>query len=637
MSAMTAKRLLLVAIALALISCIGASALQTSFGKVDIIEFSIPTDDGKWLAGSVFKPAAASAENKVPLLITGHGYLNNNEMQDSTAIELSRRGVAVMAMDSYFHGQSSSSNLPVVDSCISETTGMIALVEFAHNNLNYIDKSRIGVMGHSMGGMNVWFTLAYYGAQYNAAIAVAMQPDSDGGAEITEREQAAADSVNKVSAGLTSGNVRLSSEKMFANIHANFAINYSKFDEGNYDLTRGNGDLSGDSYEALSAVNSALPADEKVSSVEIGKLYGNAADKSLRVVYNPNHTHQLQHFSKVSTADNIEFFTEAFSLDTNLDKNDQVWLAKEFFNLVGLVACFMAIVPMAVLFLETGTFSSLKSPVPDVMFSLDSAGQKALFWGGWVLSWVISWLSFMPVSRLDTKLFPSTAAMGLARWFPQQATNMILLWAVFNGIVGLLLFWASRRFVGRRRGVGVDELGIRTNLSEIVKTAGLSLSVFAGFYAFLFFAKYLFNTDYRIWFLAVTDFRADKLLVALQYIPLFFVFFAANATLTNSVNRVGGQREWLNLLVCGLGNVLGIVLVNAQQYITLFTTGNALFGATRLYPMVALPLIPLLFAAAYINRALFKATGKVWLGAMVNCLIIVMVSVANTATLLPLK
>ena len=49
--------------------------------------------------------------------------------------------------------------------------------------------------------------------------------------------------------------------------------------------------------------------------------------------------------------------------------------------------------------------------------------------------------------------------------------------------------------------------------------------------------------------------------------------------------------------------------------------------------MVALPLIVLLFVAAYINRSLYKATGKVWLGAMVNTLIMLMIGVANTATL----
>ena len=43
----------------------------------------------------------------------------------------------------------------------------------------------------------------------------------------------------------------------------------------------------GDCYESLAAVNSGLAEGEKVSAVEPGRLYGDAAAKTLRVVYNP--------------------------------------------------------------------------------------------------------------------------------------------------------------------------------------------------------------------------------------------------------------------------------------------------------------------------------------------------------------
>ena len=110
LSTKTAVRLLCVAIVLVLVSCIGASALQTDFGRVQITKFTIPTDNGKWVSGNLFRPVSASADDPVPLVITSHGYLNNNQMQDITAIELSRRANAVMAMDAYYHGDSSSSN-----------------------------------------------------------------------------------------------------------------------------------------------------------------------------------------------------------------------------------------------------------------------------------------------------------------------------------------------------------------------------------------------------------------------------------------------------------------------------------------------------------------------------------------------
>lgn len=75
-----ASKILSICLILILISCIGASLLQTDFGKVEVTEFSIPTDNGKWISGTLFRPKVASAENKVPLVITSHGYLNNNEI-----------------------------------------------------------------------------------------------------------------------------------------------------------------------------------------------------------------------------------------------------------------------------------------------------------------------------------------------------------------------------------------------------------------------------------------------------------------------------------------------------------------------------------------------------------------------------
>lgn len=635
LSVKTAVRVLCICLACILLSCIGASALQTSFGAVQVIGFKIPTGGGSWLTGNLFRPVTATAEAPAPAVITCPGYLNNKEMQDSTAIELARRGIVVLSYDPYFHGGSSSAPQSVIESTIANGVGMVPLVEYVHAELDYVDKGKIGVMGHSMGGMSVWFTLMHYGGQYMAALEAAQDPASSGGAEITAEERAAAEALNKVNAGMASGNVRLSTEETFSLIHANVGINYGRYDEGCYDLTRGNGDLSGDCYESLSAVNSALPEGEQVSSVAIGKFYGSAADKTLRVVYNPSGTHQMQHFSTESTADNIAFFLEAFGLESSLANGSQLWLAKELFNALGLVAMLVLLVPMAVLLLEIPVFSSLKGSAPAAFPALQGSRRKAMFWGGWVLSWVVSWLSYMPVTRLDQAIFPGTASMGFAKYFPQQPTNYVMLWAVFNGIVGLILYALFRRGANKE-GATADMYGLRIGGRELAKTLGLALCVFTLFYAILALAAYIFHTDFRFWFVAICTFSADKLPVMLQYLPFYFVFFLANALLNNSFYRRQGQREGVSMLLAGLGNILGIVALNAVQYVTLFATGTAYWGADRLYPLLALPLIPFLFAGAYISRLLFRATGKVWLGALVNTLVLVMVSVANTATLTPL-
>ncbi len=628
---------LCIALVLCLISCIGASLLQTDFGNVQILKFKIPTDNGKWVAGTMFRPVSATAENKVPIVITSHGYLNNNEMQDISGIELSRRGIAVIAMDAYFHGNSSSTQYSYEDSLIVEGMGMIPLVEYAYSQLDWVDNTKIGIMGHSMGGTTTINTAQYYGRLYNEAIEAAQAPDSDGGAEITAEEQAYADSVNKVAAAFPTSSVYITDDARMTEIHCNFGTNFGFYDESAYRCVNGDGDLR-DAPEALAIINSILPEDEKLTdTVEIGKMYGDPSNKTLRVVYNPHETHPWQHFSTESAGYTVDFFTTAFEMENPIPSSNQYWLMKELFNCVGLVGAALLIVPLATLLLKVPCFASLAGEEPKKLPALTTPKSKAIFWGSWCLSWIISWLSFIPIGKLDQYIFPAVTNRGVSSWFPQPTTNFILLWAVFNGIVGLILFWASYKFVGSKSGVVPGEMwGIKISVKDFFKTLALAICVFIGFYATVMFSQYFFQTDYRIWTLDIRAFTADKLYVALQYWPLFFIFYLANSISINSSSRVAGMKEGFNLFILALGNSLGVIILNAIQYSTLFSTGVSHWQEDCVRLLVIIPLTVQLFVAAYIGRYLFKRTGKVWLGAMVNTLIIVMMGVANTCTFLPL-
>ena len=94
----------------------------------------------------------------------------------------------MISMDAYGHGKSANVNAGVLEETAADGMGMIPMVEYVWN-LDYVDKDKIGVIGHSMGGMAVWCTLMYYGAQYNEAIKAAQAEDSDGGVQITAAEQ----------------------------------------------------------------------------------------------------------------------------------------------------------------------------------------------------------------------------------------------------------------------------------------------------------------------------------------------------------------------------------------------------------------------------------------------------------------
>ena len=84
---------------LALVFIIGTS---TTWGKVEITDLNLVTADGDRIHTLLYKPRAANADNKVPLAIIAHGGSDMLEQASGYAIELSRRGYAVVTYD-YSH------------------------------------------------------------------------------------------------------------------------------------------------------------------------------------------------------------------------------------------------------------------------------------------------------------------------------------------------------------------------------------------------------------------------------------------------------------------------------------------------------------------------------------------------------
>ena len=139
-----AKIWLCVAIALMFISMIGVSVVQTSSGKVDISELYFETDEGYTMCANLYVPEGATAENPAPAIVASHGAYNNKEMQDANCVELARRGYVVLAIDQPGHG-----NTDLYSGSNGVYQGVLAL-----SRMPYVDTTRIGVTGHSMGGMS---------------------------------------------------------------------------------------------------------------------------------------------------------------------------------------------------------------------------------------------------------------------------------------------------------------------------------------------------------------------------------------------------------------------------------------------------------------------------------------------------
>lgn len=586
------------------------------------------------MTADLFRPKTATEKNPAPLVVVCPGFERSKETMEAYSIELARRGMVVITIDPYNQGASCSTRER--QSATVEGYGVVPVVEYVYGtpNLNYVDKSRIGAVGYSAGGNVVLQATSRFGARQARALRRARTADSDDGKTITAAEAAAARAENKIAAVFVAGYVLTLTDKVIEPIDANVGVDYAYYDEGAYRNEKRHARLR-DAPEALRLVNSVM-GENKVATVDIGMMYGDPANRTARIIHNTRMIHPPMTYDPRHIANVTAFFGTVFQLNPALSDSGQTWPFKEFFGLLALVGALLFLVPLTALLLKLPAFRPLVRPIPPALPAPDRTG-KILFWTIFAASALIACFLFVPLARATFVLFPQASERYQTWWFPQRINNAILLGAIANGLIGLAVFFVMRRWRGLANGGAASLQGLRISARELGRTFALAGAVFAAFYGLLFASYGLFHTDFRFTFVsAPAAFPRKMVLVALEYIPLFFIFYLANSIRVNCASRFEGQREWVGLLINGLGNSVGLMLILAIQYIALAATGTVYWTDQWLYVNLLLGVIPMMFLLPYFNRSFFELTGQVYLGPMITCLIFIMMMLTSNVCYIPL-
>jgi hypothetical protein len=606
------KRLLYISLAVILASSWLSSCIQTSGGMVNVETIKIPTQNGQSVVADLFKPRSATADAPAPFIVVVPGFQRSKEALSNIALELARRGFVVASIDPYAQGSSSASLSRYA--ATTEGYGMFAVVDYAASseNLNYIDRARIGATGHSAGG--------------NAAIR---------GANYFGKESQRSGLPSKLHSVFVSGYVLTLRDEVLADVRSNVGISYAFHDEGAFRNEFGNGDMRS-APEALRAVNSGrAPGEKAIETVELGKYYGDKTNRSLRVIHNERVLHPFQPYINEATANQIEYFETVFDFRSDIASGDQIWYWKELASMVALIAALLSIVPMGQLLLQMAWFSGLRKSIPDALPRPRGKG-RAIFWTSFVIAALIACFTYIPLADLSQTLFIAASTRQLTWFFPQRMNNAVMLWAVLNGTIGFVLFWANYRFFGRHNGVLTEKWGISINASDLGRTFLLACLLFSFFFLTLSTVYYFLHVDYRFLFMGVRFFQPELLLLLCLYAPFFFIFFLSNSLRINSAMRFEGQPEWRSMLLGGVGNSLGLILIVIVQYVTFAITGTVYWTDGWLYVNLLFAVVPMMFVLPYFNRYFFRMTGRIYLGPMVTCLIFVMILITNTVIYLPL-
>ena len=590
-----------------------ASLILTSFGTVEVKSLRLNTQNNQFIIYDLYKPKSASAENKAPFIAVIPGFQRSKEALSNIAIELSRRGYVVALIDPYAQGLSSSSLS--TRAATTEGYGMFSLVEHVHAGaFDFVDINKIGATGHSMGG-----NAAIRGADYFGKQAIKNNVSSI---------------LNSV---YVSGYVLTLRDSILKDSRSNMGISYALYDEGAFrnELEGWEAANMKIAPESLRTVNKVLRKEERINIVEIGKFYGKKENQTLRVVFNEPVLHPFQPYNFEATSNQLIYFEKVFGAPKKINSNNQIWHLKELITLINMILALVMLVPLAKLFLDLKIFRSISKKIPEPLPKQTKKG-KLIFWSVFFISAAIACITFIPMVEVAKIFFEDAANRKLTWFFPQRMNNPVMLWAAFNGMIGILIFVLSYNLFGKKHGVSQDSWGLKISRVDLMKTFALSLIIFSSFYLFLFLNYFLFHVDYRFWFMGVRIFQPEMILVLLMYFPLFFIFFFSNSLRINGAMRFKGQPEWLSMLIGGFANSLGLILIIILQYSFFYKTGTVFWTTNWLSVNLLFGIVPMMFILPYFNRIFFRMTGRIYLGPLITCLIFIMILSTNTVVYLPL-
>jgi pimeloyl-ACP methyl ester carboxylesterase len=550
-----------------------AHLTQTS-GGIRIQDIRFAGAKGNLMSALLYIPPNASAQIPAPGILAVHGYINSRETQDGFAIEFARRGYVVLDLDQTGHGYSDP---PAFANGFGGPDGLVYL-----RSLDIVDKDNIGLEGHSMGG---WTVLAAAVAMPNDYKSMVLEGSSTG-------KPFAADG--------TPGWPR------------NVALVFAQYEE--FSTLMWGVDLARDVTQspklwALFGTHAA---------VEPGKIYGDIALGTARVLYTPAMTHPAEHISHQAIGYSLDWFDKTLRGGTPRPANDQIWFRKEIGTLIALIGFVALLIGVFDGLLEAPLFSHLRLPeIADGTVPAHVAASGRSWTTAFVLSAFIPALTYYPAFALAGTFVKPSA------FLPQGITNQIMVWAFINALIALALMpFAPKR--ASRTGI-------------IMPSIGIALSTIIVGYAALWLADLAFKIDFRFWIVALKLMSAKQFLIFLIYLVPFTAFFViALHLLHRNFSTLAAGRAGLHLTNI-LALTLGFIVLLGLQYGTLFLSGK-LFnplpdpGFVPLSTIVAIQFVPLLAIAAIVATFTWRRTGSSLPGALICGLFVTWYVVAGTAT-----
>jgi hypothetical protein len=168
--------------------------------------------------------------------------------------------------------------------------------------------------------------------------------------------------------------------------------------------------------------------------VEPGKVYGDIALGTARVLDTPAITHPAEHTSHQAIGDSLDWFAKTLQGGTPRPADDQIWFAKEIGTLIALIGFVVLLLGTFDGLLEAPAFSHLRLPeAADGTMPEHAAASGRRWTVAFILTAFIPALTYYPAFALGGTFVTPSA------FLPQGITNQIMVWAIINALITLAL------------------------------------------------------------------------------------------------------------------------------------------------------------------------------------------------------
>ncbi len=611
---------------------------------------------------------------------------------EANAIELSRRGYVVMALDMYGHGESTlppdgykQAEMGNVENYGPDLGSYSALQQF--KNYDFIDLTKIGMLGHSMGtaAIQEGAYLAY--AKWQAAYTVAYNEAVAAGSDETTAAYTA------YGAAMNSGivlpgsmvltgynyNVRNINDLTYNGVTAengvfplyaapvNICTIQGTYDEfsgllwgvedssqytSSFKFAYGTGGAtnvpSGTYFMYGDASATPLTREEAVTAAASAAV----TMKPIRAAYSFDGTHSDTYYDETAISYGIDFFDITLRCCVaTIEPTQQVWHGRAACGLIGLIATLVAFVALALTLLRVPFFSTIVRPAAPSMSTVH--GAKGVI--GYIIPYIIFllpapllyyWLVGYPYYmqpqwfKFLTKFMPNS-------FFNMAPMNSLML---FNSVVGgvfLVLYLVVFFFIGRKKGATLDNTGLKLPFTQILKSLLLAVLSFGGIYAVVYACSALSGTNFSFFKFNIMPMDGTHWVAFFKYLPVWLLFFLLCSVIYNSLTRINNAPAWLNYLLCAVVSCGGLAVMFAYDYGKLFSTGVrgiqyipgttspewlaavGMYFPTALAGIMLFGLLFILPITAVMSRVLHKKTGSVWLGGFLTAFIVLVFTISH--------